>query len=309
MRSQTCVLPDGATTVVEWHDEAGGPAKGVVAFVPALGVNAAFYRGLGEAWARRGWRVAVIEMRGMKQSSVRDFRKNNFGYDEILSVDLPCLMKTLSDEAAGLPFFMAGHSLGGQFALLHAARGARHPVDGVVLIAGSSNHFATLGSWPKRLRRRAGFRVIRLVTALLGEFPGHKLGFGGRQPSRLMRDWSHEGLTGRYAALRDGTDLDGLLATAQLSVLALSLEGDALVPRTSAEALMKKLPRAKVTQLELRARDFGLNAFGHFSWVKGPEAVLAPVCDWLDQRVVQGSRTPAGDPVLAAAGTGSGRPH
>jgi pimeloyl-ACP methyl ester carboxylesterase len=86
------------------------------------------------AWAARGYRVATVELRGGKQSSVKDVRAQNFGYNEVLNVDLASIVPRLRAEAAGRPLVLAGHSLGGQFALLYASR---YPleVDGVVLLA------------------------------------------------------------------------------------------------------------------------------------------------------------------------------
>src|SRR5687767_6289705 len=119
MKNQQLDLPDGAHTVIEWFGDGTTPVKGLVVFLPALGLNIEYYRGLGEAWARKGYRVAALEMRGMKQSSVRDVRRQNFGYNEVLNVDLATLISMVSREAADQPLYLAGHSLGGQFALLY----------------------------------------------------------------------------------------------------------------------------------------------------------------------------------------------
>ena len=281
MKSERLSLPDGASTVIEWFGDDATSGKGLVVFLPALGVNVEYYRGFAQAWAERGYRVAAIEMRGMKQSSVRDVKRNNFGYSEVLNVDLPVIVAKLAAEAGGAPVYLAGHSLGGQFALLYASR-ASHRLDGVILVAGGSNHFATVGSNWTKLKRWFGFRFIRFTAHVLGFFPGDKLGFGGRQPRNLMLDWSHEGLTGRYLVLGDPTDYNATIAGLCKPVLIVSLSGDPLVPRSSADALAAKLTQAKVTQVELQARDHGLKVFSHFKWVRQPLAVLDPIDRWTD---------------------------
>lgn len=274
MRSQTCTLPDGATTVVEWFDVEGAPAAGRVIFVPALGVHVAYYRGLCEAWARRGWQVAAIELRGMRQSSVQDVKRHNFGYREVVAHDLPWLAAEVARAAGPGPLVFAGHSLGGQFALMAASR-VEQPPAGVVLVAGGSNHYRSLATPWARRRRWLGLQAVRATTRALGWFPGDTLGFGGRQPLNMMLDWTCEALTGRYAALgeREG-DLNAALEALALPVLMVSLAHDRLVPRSSADALAAKLKRAAVTQLELPARD-------HFKWVRQPEIVLEPVQAWM----------------------------
>jgi hypothetical protein len=51
------------------------------------------------------------------------------------------------------------------------------------------------------------------------------------------------------------------------------------VPRPSADYLARKLTRAPVTQIELRADDG--HAYHHFRWVKEPAAILAAVDHWV----------------------------
>ncbi len=283
MRLRQFELPDQTRATLEWFDEEKAPAKGLVAFLPALGVGVDYYRALAEQWAKKGYRVATIEIRGQKQSSVRDVRRENFGYREILNVDLATIVPKLKEEAAGKPFLIAGHSLGGQFALLYASQ---HPgmVDGVAVLAGGSNFY---GSMPagRRLKRRVGIELVGIVARALGYFPGHKVGFGGLQPLNMMLDWTHEGLTGRYRVVGDSTNYDRDLGSLDIPVLLLSLSGDPLVPKTCADFLARKLKGARVTQVELQAKDYGLKSFDHFRWARKPEPVLERVDAWIQTEV------------------------
>lgn len=244
-------------------------------FFPALGASVDYYRPMAETWAGLGYRVATVETRGGKQSSVKNVRAHNFGYNEVLNVDLSSIVPRLRAEAVGRPLLLAGHSLGGQLALLYASR---HPseVDGVVLLASGSNYY---GSMPrgKRLTRHIGMRAVRTIDQVLRFFPGDTLGFGGRQPLNMILDWTHEGLTGRYRVKGDATDYDRNLEQLDMPVLMVSLQGDRLVPRTCADYLAKKLTRARVAQIELRA-DGG---YHHFRWVKEAAPVLAHVDNWI----------------------------
>lgn len=278
MRTQQEQLPDQTQTVIEWFGEQTSGEKGLIAFLPALGVGVDFYRGLAESWARLGYRVATVELRGMKQSSVQDVKRQNFGYKEIINVDLATLLPKLKAQAAGKPFIVAGHSLGGQFALLHASQNPGQ-VDGVIVLAGGSNYY---GSMPPgmKFKRHMGIRLVRAIDQTLGYFPGHKVGFGGRQPLNMILDWTHEALTGRYKVTGDTVDYDAALARLQAPVLILSLSGDPLVPKTCADFLAGKLPQARVTQVELQASDYGMKVFHHFRWVRKPEPVLEQVEKW-----------------------------
>lgn len=275
--TQRIELPDGSRTVVEWFGDSA--TKGLVVFLPALGVNVEYYRGFAAAWAQRGYRVATVEMRGMKQSSVRDVKRQNFGYNEVLNVDLATLIPALMQGQEGATVYLAGHSLGAQFALLHASRYPQG-ISGIVSFAGGSNYYDSMPSAMMRFKRHFGLRVVRLINRALGYFPGDKLGFGGRQPLNMIQDWTNEALTGRYRVIGDATDYNQAFEKLNLPVLLLSLSGDALVPRRCADFLAKKLKNARVTQIELHAKDYALKVFSHFGWVKRPDILLEQVALW-----------------------------
>jgi predicted alpha/beta hydrolase len=282
LKQQPFELSDGASTVVEWFGEETTPKKGLVVFLPALGASVYVYRTMAEAWARLGYRIATVELRGGKQSSVKDVRAHNFGYNEILNVDLASIVPKLRAEAAGNRFLLAGHSLGGQFALLYASR---HPseVDAVVLLAGGSNYYGALPRG-RRFARHLGVRAVRTIGQFLRFFPGEKLGFGGRQPLNMILDWTQEALTGRYRVQGDPADYNHDLKQLKARVLMVSLQGDTLVPRPSADYLAGKLTWAEVGQIELRAEDG--KAYHHFRWLKKPDLVLAPVDQWIGAQVL-----------------------
>jgi predicted alpha/beta hydrolase len=278
LNQQPFELPDRERTIVEWFGDKTTADKALVVFVPALGASVDYYRPMADAWAGLGYSVATVELRGGKQSSITDVRAHNFGYNEILNMDLASIVPRLRAEAAGRPLLLAGHSLGGQFALLYASR---HPseVDGVVLLAGGSNYYGAMPRWGQRLMRHLGLRTVRTIDQVLRFYPGDKLGFGGRQPLNLILDWTHEALTGKYCVTGDAADYDRDLEQLDMPVLMVSLRGDALVPRPSADYLARKLTRAQVAQIELLPEDG--SSYHHFRWVKRPAPVLAPVDDWI----------------------------
>ena len=262
---------------MEWFGEKSTADKALVVFLPALGASVEYYRPMAEAWAGLGYTVATVELRGGKQSSITDVRAHNFGYNEILNMDLASIVPRLRAEAAGRPLLLAGHSLGGQFALLYASR-HRADVDGVILLAGGSNYY---GAMPrgKRFARHVGLRTVRTIDQVLRFYPGDTLGFGGRQPFNLILDWTHEALTGKYRVTGDPADYDRDLEQLEMPVLMVSLRGDALVPRPSADYLARKLTRARVAQIELLREDGG--SYHHFRWVKQPAPILAQVDQWI----------------------------
>jgi predicted alpha/beta hydrolase len=95
----------------------------------------------------------------------------------------------------------------------------------------------------------------------------------------MILDWTHEALTGRYRVTGDAADYDRDLEQLDMPVLMVSLRGDALVPRHSADYLARKLTRAQVAQIELLPENG--STFHHFRWVKQPAPILAHVDQWI----------------------------
>lgn len=282
MKVQQVDLSDGECTVIEWFGENIPAPRAAIIFFPALGVNIQYYRSLGKAWSDLGYRVGCMEMRGMKRSSVKNIKRRNFGYYEALNIDIPTIIDLAMQKSGDLPLYLAGHSLGAQFALLYSARSA-YPVAGIILLASGSNYYNSLPTWILRRKRQIGILTIRFITHFLGFFPGDRLGFGGRQPQNIMLDWTEEGLTGRYRVINDPLDYNAVIEAVDLPVLFVSMIGDKFVPRSCVDVLAKKLKCAQVTQVEVGIQNQDISIINHFSWVRQPHAVLDHVEQWMRQ--------------------------
>ncbi|MCU1543860.1 MAG: hypothetical protein JWM50_1725 [Microbacteriaceae bacterium] len=267
--------PDGATSVVEAFGDSGD----AVLFLPALGVPLHYYRPLLARWAQLGYRVFALELRGMPQSSTTDVRANDFGYNHALALDIPAAIA--QSPLAGERFIAAGHSLGGQLALLYSAG---HPdrVRAVVTIASGSSHHGALTGVAERARRRVQVTTIRGVSRLLGYFPGHRLGFGGRQARTMMADWGFEGRHGRFRIAGSSADHEAELAALDRPVFMLTLDGDPILPREASDALGTRLRTAALDTVHVDRAENGGEPFDHFRWARrSPDVVLDPLLRWL----------------------------
>ena len=265
---------DGVTlTVEEWGTP--GPAASVV-FLPALGVPVAYYRALFTAWAAAGRHVVGVELRGMPQSPVADLRRDTFGYAHLVREDLPAVF-TDPAVAGAERVVLAGHSLGGQLALLSGAAGTVRPDAVVTLGTGTSSPYARRGRLA-RAQRAAGVHFVGAVTCSLGYWPGHRLGFAGRQPRTLMNDWGYEAKHGRYRLRGDRTDYETALGRLAVPALLVDIAGDRMIPRRAVDHLAARLPEG-VGRATVDATP------DHFRWARRtPEKVIAAVEEWLTTR-------------------------
>lgn len=265
---------DGHVTRLEVLGSLGDP---VVLFLPGLGVPISYYRPFLQLWADAGYHVHGLELRGMPHSSIDNVRTTDFGYRHALEFDIPAALEVLPGTLAVL----AGHSLGGQLALLFAASNAGPSARVVAIAAGSSFHGTVATRRGRRIRRRQAAAVPMIVRAL-GYFPGHRLGFGGRQPRSMMRDWALEAQTGRYDLTGSAVDHEAALGLLPNRVLMLTLEGDRLITEAAAEHLASRLTSAELTAGRVNAAANDGAAFNHFRWARtNPAAVLHPIVDWL----------------------------
>ncbi|MFG2195922.1 alpha/beta fold hydrolase [Streptomyces sp. NPDC048639] len=252
----------------------------VIVLWPAMGVKASHYDGFGADLASKGIGVVTVDLRGQGDSVPEAGRGHRYGYEDVATQDWPQVIAA-AREAFGqnTPLYALGHSLGGQMSLLHLAR-RPESVDGMVLVASGSVHYRCYTGLA-RLRVLVGSQLISLIAAVLGYWPGDKLGFGGRQSARLVRDWARTARTGRWQPTGAGVDYESLLPGVRIPVLAISIEGDDLAPPAAVDGLCGKLPSARVDRHHCALPDRGGSP--HFRWVRDGEVIARRIREWIDE--------------------------
>lgn len=271
------VSDDGAAADL-WQAIPSGAVRDAMVWLPALGVAARNYQPFARELAVRGVAVALHEWRGIGSSDRRAGRRSDWGYRELLALDLPA---TIAVARAAFPqarLWLGGHSLGGQIAALRAALDPDGPA-GLILVASGAPYWRTF-PW---------YRLVGLVVAaapwiaaVRGYFPGRRLGFGGNEARGLIADWARSGRTGRYAAAGLNEDLERRLAAVRLPLLALRLRDDWLGPQASLDWLLGKMPRSHAQRGLLTPSDLGGTPADHFAWMKAPQPIAARVVAFVE---------------------------
>lgn len=265
----------GAVITVEEYGRSPRSRAASVVFLPALGVPISYYRPMFEHWAERGRHLLGVELRGMPQSPVTDLRREPFGYRQLVRQDVPAVFD-LEPVADAAEVVLVGHSLGGQLALLAAAAGTVRP-DAVAAIAAGTSSAASQVTRQGRIGRRLGVWFVHTATGVIGYWPGHRMGFGGRQPKALMRDWGHEARHGRYRLADDPTDYEAALAALSPPTLLLTIAEDPIMPPPGVDHLARRLPG----HVERATVDTGL-ARDHFLWARRSPAPMVDALErWL----------------------------
>ncbi|MBB3227148.1 putative alpha/beta hydrolase [Luteibacter sp. Sphag1AF] len=268
----TVESPDGATAQLQLFHAAAPRAH--LLWVAAMGIAARHYEPLARALASRGVTVGLHEWRGIGSSDHRASRWDNWGYRELLAVDLPASRRALTQGTAHLPLYVGGHSLGGQLACLMASLG--EPVAGIALVASGAPYWRNFST-------NVGLAYVAapMLAAICGYLPGRRIGFGGREARGVISDWARTGRTGRYAARGVAVDMEAALRRQTSPILGIRLADDWLAPASSLDYLLDKMPLAARDTAVLDADDLGGQKADHFAWMKAPEAIAARIARWI----------------------------
>lgn len=273
----TLHMADGASAdLVLYRPDADEVAA--LLWVPALGVAARHYEPLALALSAQGIVVAVHEWRGIGSSDRRAGRRNNWGYRELLTDDLPTSLAALREAVPSLPLYVGGHSLGGQLASLLAATTSL-PLAGLALVGSGSPYWRCFKPW-------VGLALVAapLLAHLVGWLPGRRVGFGGNEARGVISDWARTGRSGRYAGRGMATDLEAALRRQQAPVFAQRLRDDWFGPEASLAFLLGKMPEASQRTDVITPEDLAGAPADHFAWMKVPSEIARRLAGWMRSR-------------------------
>jgi uncharacterized protein (DUF302 family)/predicted alpha/beta hydrolase len=255
-------------------------ADTVLVLLSALGVPARYYAPLVRGWVKEN--VAVVQadflVGRVRSGAAGDGRD---GFAVLVEWCVPAIFAAVRGSLPRAAPVIVGHSLGGQLGLIAAARFT--PDLPVVLAASGSVGHRGFPGW-RRWTGLASSQVIRLVCRVLGYWPGDRLGFGGRQPAAVMRDWAYTVRTGRYRAATGSFDYETALREYRGDVLAISVDQDVFAPRTATKALLAKAPNARVTHRNYAASRGTARPGAHFTWVKDQPGLAGIIAQWARSR-------------------------
>ncbi|MCC3327337.1 alpha/beta hydrolase family protein [Nocardia abscessus] len=285
MQTVPIQMPDGTTVPVRLvpaegahrHPVTPDAPRPVLVIVPGLGVPAGYYELFASTLAKRGFDVALGEMRGNGDSRPKPSSSSTFGYHELVSVDFPAIFEVVREQFPDSTPYLLGHSMGGQLGVMYAAR-IRGRLGGLILIASGTPYYRGYRglSSPGML---VGTAAMSLTANLAGFWPGDRVAMGfGRQSKVLISDWARLARTGRFVPVGADIDYEERIARLRLPVLSITMTGDDLTPPSSAEHLLEKLPNAEVTRWRQP------EPLGHNGWIRQCGSTVDQIEKWLRDR-------------------------
>ena len=246
--------------------------------LPAMGVRASYYESFATRLCSAGFNVVTADWRGHGHSSVRASRTTDFGYEQIIS-DVKKLIDYTTDWFPTTQKVVIGHSLGGQIGSLFAAR-YQDSLSGLILITACSVYYKGWDVSTSYKLRFAG-NVFHPISKMIGYFPGIKIGFGGRESRTVIRDWSHNALSGNYVLTNSKYNYEEALQKLAKPVLSISVENDRLASKLAVENLYRKFGhQSAVSHQHLGSSETKLSPLTHFSWAKKPDYFVKMIEKW-----------------------------
>lgn len=276
---------DGHRTEIRLPENPMPNAKGVLLFVPALGTRAAYYDPFIEAMAEASVLCLVPDLRGHGASSITPSRKQDFGYFEMLHLDLAAWVDWIQKHYPDDPLFLGGHSLGSQLTLLYSASNPQQ-VQGVLSIAAGTPYFKTFEPMSRRLALFSVHYLMPVFRLFPGYFPGKQIGFGGQEALGQMRDWSHLARFGEFKVPGMQEDPERLLRQLNKPVLSIAISQDDFAPEAAIAHLIGKLTQAQVQRLQLLQNQFPQRV-NHNRWARYPGPIPERIVEWMQQQLPQ----------------------
>ena len=259
--------------------------RAVLFFAPAMGVEARYYGPFVEALSARGILVAMTELRGHGTSSLRPGRGVDFGYRDIVELDIPAALRVVEERAPAVPLYLGGHSLGGQLVMLHVAA-TRPDIGGMALVACAIPYYRNWQGRPRGWIRLAAV-LFPVAGFLLGYVPGDRFGFGGKEARTLMRDWAHNARTARYEPIGSEVDYESALAELEVDLVTVNVDGDEMAPPGAVDFMFEKVPHARGDRIEARLSSDKPGK--HVRWARDPDDVVRAVAGWIEGRAATSS--------------------
>lgn len=274
----TIATGDGVTLAGRFYAAPAGVGSPVL-IAGGLGIPQRFYAPFAQWLAARGHATMSFDPRGMGASRAPENRNSLRGLQaDMLSwarVDFAAAVAHLAARGNDGRIALIGHSLGFHHAAMtDAATQARIRV--AVSVAAGSGYWR---DWATPSRRKAPLMLHLagpLLTALLGWFPGRRLGMVGDLPGPVMQQWSR---WCRHPGFAWGAQPDLVLpslATARFPVQAFSFSDDAAMTLRCTQQLLAALPNAPSQLHVVAPADVGLKAIGHVGAFRAEAEVLWP---------------------------------
>jgi predicted alpha/beta hydrolase len=274
---------------------------------PATGVLARYYGRYAAFLARHGFNVLTYDYRGIGRSRPTSLRGCGYRWRHWGERDFDAVLRFAKVRSPDLPLLVVGHSIGG---FLPGFSENAQLIDRMLTVG------AQYAYWPDyadahRLQFFLKWHVFMpVVTALLGYFPGRRLGWLEDLPAGVANEWSFRRVRMEWShprAVRQ--QVLRRFAAATAPTLAVAVSDDPFGTVRAVRRALQYYCGAPATGVVLSPADLGVDSIGHFGLFHDRHAADF----WLDSLLwLKGGQNPWPDKsfprACGNAGAGADRP-
>lgn len=251
-----------ATGSAPRRPQAGADDTPWVIVNPATGVLARYYRFYAAFLASHGFHVLTYDYRGIGQSRPARLRGSGILWRHWGERDFEACLRFVHARAPHAAIHVVGHSIGGFLPGL--APSAR--LIGRMLTVGAQ--YAYWRDYARHRRARLFLKwhvAMPAMTALLGYFPGKRLGWLEDLPAGVAHEWSFRRARMELShPRRDRDDVLARFAAVTAPILAVAVSDDDLATPQAIRRALDYYRGSPTTEVLLTPHDLGFPAVGHF---------------------------------------------
>ncbi|WP_299074879.1 alpha/beta fold hydrolase [uncultured Paraglaciecola sp.] len=239
--------------------------KGKIVIASAMGVSQRYYQPVAKWLTEQGFCVLTFDCNGMGESKDRHLKEYQCDILDWVKQDYSAALKFVINQDCGAPIYWLGHSLGGQvFPLVENIQ----KVNKVITVSSGT------GYWKRNapaLRNKAPllwYFLLPLTTALLGYFPGKKLGIVGDMPKQVMLQWRRWCLHPDYCVGVESESVKEKFLTIDIPLVSITFSDDEMLSATNMQDLHALFGHQNKAIKNYHPQDMGEKRIGHLGFFR-----------------------------------------
>lgn len=256
------VCTDGVTLKGHWWPAEGIGLQGSVVINCATGVLARYYHRYAAFLAGHGFNVLTYDYRGIGLSRLGRRPSRDYCWRHWGELDFDAAMRWTLEKEPLLRFLVVGHSIGGFLPGCAASASRIHRM----LTVGAQYAYWRDYDAARRFEYVLRWHVLMpAITALLGYFPGRRVGWVEDLPAGVVYNWSFGGK--RFEFRTKPSERQRIMshfAAVTAPILAVSVSDDPFATKPAVTRALEYYSGAEATAVMLDPHDVGSRQVGHF---------------------------------------------
>lgn len=229
----------------------------------ATGAKQSYFKPFATYLAEHGFLVFTYDYSGIGRSKPNSLKRYNTSASAWGKLDLTTVIDHVTQNYEYNKLLLIGQSIGGQ---IPGMSPSIIKVDGLINVVSQSGYW-NLWPFPLNIGLLFNWYLLKVMTSILGYFPGKKMGIMEDLPKGVALEWATWGLSKDY--LFDHVkEANEAYARLKLPLLAYSFSDDTTAPKNTVIALNKKYADCRIQHKHYTPAELQLRSIGHFGFFR-----------------------------------------